>query len=105
MAIKLPQASTLAGGLTGLAAWGIALLLNSHGIPVSQDQILAVITTLVPLIVHITPDGIQKEITIIDGKIKIIASVMPQTYSAPTDFPQASPQDKGTATPNNINKA
>ena len=102
MAIKLPQASTLAGGLTGLAAWGIALLLNSHGIPVSQDMILTVITTLVPLVVHITPDGIQKELTIIDGKIKVIASVMPQTYSAPTDFPSTPPQEAGKVTPNNL---
>ena len=92
------QQSTLAGGLSGLAAWGIGLGLTALGITVPPTVITGVVAILVPLVVHFVPDAAK-----VDAKIKEIAGELPQTYSASTDFPQAAPQDKGTATPNNIN--
>lgn len=95
--MQLPERSTLAGGLSGLAAWGIGLVLTQFGVNIPADVITGVVAILVPLVVHFVPDAAQ-----VDAKIKSIAADLPQTYSQPTDFPNSIPQDTGKTTSNNL---
>lgn len=95
--MQLPERSTLAGGLSGLAAWGIGLALNHFGINISADVITGVVAILVPLVVHLVPDAAK-----VDAEIKVIATEMPQAYSSPTDYVNAPPQEIGSMTPNNL---
>ena len=89
------QQSTLAGGLTGVAAWGVGIGLTALGITVPPATISAVIAILVPVVVHFVPDAAK-----VDAKIKEIAGELPQTYSAPSDYPAPPP----STTPNNFNQ-
>lgn len=90
------QQSTLAGGLSGLAAWGIGLGLTALGVSIPPTVITGVVAILIPLIVHFVPDAAK-----VDTEIKDIAAELPQTYSTPTDYPNA-PQPVSNVT--NINQ-
>lgn len=97
MAIKLPDRSTLSGGLAGLAAWGASLVLARYGVVIPPEVLLPAIISLMTVVVHIIPDAAK-----VDATIKEVASIIPQTYSNPTDFVNPPPQDVGKATSNNL---
>ena len=77
------QQSTLAGGLTGVAAWGIGLGLTALGVTVPPAAITAALAILIPVVVHFVPDAAK-----VDTEIKNIAAELPQTYSSQDDFPK-----------------
>lgn len=87
------QRSTLAGGLSGVATWGIGLALTQFGFNVPADVITGAVAIIIPLIVHLVPDAAK-----VDAEIKIIAGELPQTYAEyPNDI-------LPSLTTNNINK-
>lgn len=69
------QQSTLAGGLSGLAAWGIGLGLTALGVSIPPTVITGVVAILIPVVVHFVPDAAK-----VDAEIKDIAKELPQTY-------------------------
>lgn len=94
--MKLPfgiQQSTLAGGLSGLATWGIGLGLAALGVTVPPTVITGLVAVLVPIVVHFVPDAAK-----VDSEIKNIASELPQTYASPEDMNDPAP----STTVNNI---
>lgn len=90
------QRSTLAGGITGVLAWGIGLGLSALGVPVPPNVVSGAVAILVPVVVHFVPDAAK-----VDAEIENIATILPQTYSAPSDFPE---NRDITPTPNNIDR-
>jgi len=77
------QQSTLAGGLSGLAVWGIGLALTQFGVNVPADVITGVVAIIIPLVVHYVPDAAK-----VDAEIKSVASIIPQTFA---EYPNAPP--------------
>lgn len=90
------QRSTLAGGISGVAAWAIGLGLTAIGFPVPPDVISGAIAVIVPIVVHFVPDAAQ-----VDAKIKEIASIIPTVEHERKDFPGSACQ---STTVSNINK-
>lgn len=88
--MQLPERSTLAGGLSGLVAWGVGLGLTSLGITIPPTVITGVVAIIIPLIVHLVPDAAK-----VDAEIKIIAAELPKTYA---EYPGVPTQK----TPNNL---
>ncbi len=95
--MNLPDRSTIAAGLGGLAAWGASVGLASVGVPIPQSVLLPITVALMTALCHFVPDAAK-----VDADIKEVVAIIPQTYSKPSDFPDEAPQDKGTATPNNL---
>lgn len=87
------QQSTLAGGISGVAVWGIGLALTAFGFNVPADVITAAVAIIIPLVVHIIPDAAK-----VDAAIKNIAAELPQTYA---EYPGDKPL---STTISNINK-
>ena len=80
--MQWPDRSTLAAGAAGLAAWAASYELTSLGYPIPEQTILPFTVALMTLVAHIVPDAAK-----VDQEIKNIAKDLPQTYSAPSDFP------------------
>lgn len=87
------QQSTLAGGLAGVAAWGIGLGLIALGVTVPPTVISGVVAILIPVVVHFVPDAAK-----VDTELKTIAKELPQTY---TEYPS---DLSSSTTVSNINK-
>ena len=79
------QQSTLAGGLSGLATWGIGLGLTALGITVPPTVIAGLVTVIIPVVVHFVPDAAK-----VDADIKEVAAVLP---TATPDYSAALPRD------------
>jgi len=93
--MNLPDRSTVAAGLGGLAAWGASLGLASLGFPVPESVLLPITIALMTTICHLVPDAAK-----VDAEIKTIGAELPTTYSQPSDFPNPPP----SYTPSNINQ-
>jgi hypothetical protein len=93
------QQSTLAGGLSGLAAWGIGLGLAALGVTVPAGVITGAIAILIPVVVHFVPDAAK-----VDAEIKTIAAELPQAYSSPADLNDPGAPLSTSPDDENINK-
>ena len=73
----LPSRSTLAGGLAGLATWGISLLLTHFGIQIPQEQVGAAVAFVSAIVVHITPDSLKSQAEALNVKVEDLANWIP----------------------------
>ncbi len=74
------QQSTVAAGLSGLAAWGIGLGLTALGVTVPPNVISGAVVVLMAVVTHYVPDAAT-----VDKDIKAIGAELPQTYQ---EYPQ-----------------
>lgn len=77
--MQLPSRSTIAGGLAGLAIWGISLLLPYIGITnVPQEAIGGAVALVTALLVHFTPDSLKSQAQALNVKVEDLAAWLPQ---------------------------
>jgi hypothetical protein len=103
---EVPSTSNLQGGLAGLAATlavgflthagYIAIAAAAVGIPEASMAVVA--TGIIATIAKVAVSHIA-ELKEADGLIKSVQDLVPNTYSAPSDFPNPPP----VVTPNNLN--
>ena len=75
--MQLPARSTLAGGLSGVAAWLLTLALAHFGIIVPQEAVGAVVALISTIAVHVTPDSIQDTAKALNVDVKSLAGWIP----------------------------
>jgi hypothetical protein len=73
----LPSRSTLVGGLGGLAAWGLSLLLSYCGISVPQEAQDGAILLVTTLLVHFVPDSLKSQADALNVDVKSLAAWLP----------------------------
>lgn len=54
------------------------------------------------ILYKLLPKKIEDDIDNVAKEVTDVVTEIPQTYAAPTDFPNACPQDTGKTTPNNL---
>ena len=69
--------STWAGGISGLATWGIGLGLTALGVAVPPAAISGVVAIIIPVVVHFCPDAAK-----VDQEIKFIVSDLPAVQAS-----------------------
>lgn len=97
--MQLPDRSTLAAGAASVLGWALI----KFGVPalaaavpalaaplalITQTDAVAFVGGLATLASHFTPDSVKDIAKKLDADVKDVAAIMPQTYSAPEDFPQ-----------------
>lgn len=113
LASLIPARSTLAGGLTSLAVWGIGLALTAAGVVIppltvagigilTQGQMIGLGVAIAGAIAtHVMPDSLTDHARDLDIDVKKLAKAMPQLYYGANDFPG---HVAGPQSPNNLNQ-
>lgn len=100
MAVPIPSRAVISSGLVGLTAWAASLALAHYGIVIPPEALTPAIVGLMTLVGHVVPDTFEQKVKQLNSAVILVNEIIPQTYSAPTDFPNSPP----VPTPNNLNK-
>lgn len=82
----IPPRSVIAGGLTGLTAWGILLVANYYGVqidgsPISYDVACGLATVLGGIVTHLVPDSVKDHARALNVSVEDLAKVIPTTQA------------------------
>ncbi len=86
--MQLPARSTLAGGIVGLATWGLSLLLAHYGVQVPQDAVGGAVALLAALASHFCPDTLKDQAAALNVKVEDLAAWLPEAVYPDQKKPQ-----------------
>ena len=96
----IPSRSVLAGGLSGLVAWGLCLAAQSYGLPITESQVTLAVTVLGAVATHFAPDSLKDHAKALNVKVEDLAKLLPEAQGV---YPTGKNEPTGTlvASPSN----
>jgi hypothetical protein len=73
----VPVRSVAAGGLSGLAAWGLIVLAKNYGIDIPEEQATAIVGGVTVFVTHIIPDTVKQKLKALDLQAQDLAKLVP----------------------------